>query len=107
MLPALSQNEYFKSLYDGLTSNEPSIKRKSKNYFENIRKYNSSFAMVSLEAVSYTHLDVYKRQDYNQASIRQQSDDFLNKFNDFKFTLLTAFLEPRIFSCLLYTSRCV
>ena len=50
ILPALSQNEYFKSLYDGLTSNEPSIKRKSKNYFENIRKYNSSFAMVSSEA---------------------------------------------------------
>jgi hypothetical protein len=50
ILPALSQNEYFKSLYDGLTSNEPSIKRKSKNYFENIRKYNSSFAMISSEA---------------------------------------------------------
>ena len=26
ILPALSQNEYFKSLYDGFTSNEPSIK---------------------------------------------------------------------------------
>ena len=28
--PALSQNEYFKSLYDGLASNEPSIKEKQK-----------------------------------------------------------------------------
>ena len=35
ILPPLSQNEYFKTLYDGLISNEPSIKRKSKNYFEN------------------------------------------------------------------------
>ena len=49
LLP-LSQNEYFKSLYDGLISNEPSIKSKSKNCFENIPKYNSSFAMVSSEA---------------------------------------------------------
>ena len=36
-------------MYDGLTSNEPSMKRKSTNYFENIRKHNSSFAMVSSE----------------------------------------------------------
>lgn len=49
ILPALSQNDFFKSLYDGLISNEPLIKSRSKNYFENIRKYNSSFAMVSSE----------------------------------------------------------
>ena len=36
-------------MYDGVTSNEPWIKRKSKNYFENIRKYKSSFVMISSE----------------------------------------------------------
>ncbi|XP_065362023.1 uncharacterized protein LOC135955598 [Calliphora vicina] len=50
VLHPLIQNELFKSLYDGLSSNNVDIKRKSRNYFNNIRQYNSAFAMVSTEA---------------------------------------------------------
>lgn len=49
-LSTLGQNTLFKNLCDGLFSNDNSIKRRSKNYFENIRSYNSAFAMVSSEA---------------------------------------------------------
>lgn len=50
ILSPLSQNEYFKSLYDGIISNESSIKSKSKNYFATICRYNSSFVLVSSAA---------------------------------------------------------
>lgn len=49
-LPPLSQNNFFNEIYEGLGSENQLIKRKSANFFENIRKYNSSFAMVSSEA---------------------------------------------------------
>lgn len=49
-LAPLSQNSFFNDLYDGLKSIDPIVKAKSKNYFENIRSFNSSFAMVSSEA---------------------------------------------------------
>lgn len=50
VLPPLRQSPFFKSLYEGLRSDVAVIKRRSRNYFENIRSFNSSFAMVSSEA---------------------------------------------------------
>lgn len=44
------QNQFFNRLYEGLKSNNLRVKNKSKNYFDNIRNYNSAFAMVSSEA---------------------------------------------------------
>ena len=44
-------------------------------------------------SVSYTHLDVYKRQEHSKLYIRIQ--------------LLLIQLEVTIYTCLLYTSRCV
>lgn len=49
-LPELGQVEFFKLLYDGLISNDRLTQQLSKNYFENIRQYNSAFAMISSEA---------------------------------------------------------
>lgn len=45
-----SRNQFFEELYNGLNSNDRIVKKRSKNYFDNIRSYNSSFAMVSSEA---------------------------------------------------------
>lgn len=49
VLPPLTQNEFFNNLYEGLRSNDQQIKNQSKNYFDNIRSFNSSFAMISSE----------------------------------------------------------
>lgn len=50
VLPPLTQNAFFNQLYEGLRSNDHAIKNRSKNYFDNIRSFNSSFAMISSEA---------------------------------------------------------
>lgn len=44
------QNDFFENLFNGLTSNNAAIKKRSKNYFQNIRSYNAAFAMISSEA---------------------------------------------------------
>jgi len=49
-LPPLTQNHFFNNLYTGLSSHDELDKRQSTNYFNNIRNYNSSFAMISSEA---------------------------------------------------------
>lgn len=49
-LPPLTQNDFFKALFDGLASADQTIKRRSKNYFDNIRQFNAAFAMISSEA---------------------------------------------------------
>lgn len=49
VVPPLTQNPFFNSLYDGLKSSDRVIKKRSKNYFDKIRSYNSSFAMISSE----------------------------------------------------------
>lgn len=46
----ISQNDFFNQFFEGLSSGDPHIKRRSLNYFENIRSFNSAFAMVSSEA---------------------------------------------------------
>lgn len=50
VLPPLSQNNFFNNLYEGLSSNDQGIKNRTKNFFDNIRSFNSSFAMISSEA---------------------------------------------------------
>ena len=52
-------------------------------------------------AVSYTHLDVYKRQDMN----RLVGTSDMKKIKDLKDRPLLLFTHE--WSCLLYTSRCV
>ena len=53
----------------------------------------------TIEPVSYTHLDVYKRQEYEGIKIHDWS-----KFEDpFRLTM-DAYWK---YHCLLYTSRCV
>ena len=54
---------------------------------------------ASVEPVSYTHLDVYKRQDYNRVV---PNDVVMQLWLGFGF-LLVCLLN----TCLLYTSRCV
>lgn len=49
-LPALTNNSFFQALYENLSSNDLHQKRLSQNYFNNIRKFNSAFAIVSSEA---------------------------------------------------------
>lgn len=49
LLP-LTENDFFNDLFNGLSSNDSNVKRRSKNFFENIRSFNSAFAMVSSEA---------------------------------------------------------
>lgn len=50
VLPPLTQNSFFENICKGLSSSNILIKKRSKNYFQNIRSFNSSFAMVSSEA---------------------------------------------------------
>ena len=53
-------------------------------------------------AVSYTHLDVYKRQDgkrLRNAAFKHLSDQ--------NFTIQPFGFTQSIYTCLLYTSRCV
>ena len=63
-----------------------------------------------IKSVSYTHLDVYKRQEFTQVNY-DYLEDYNNKlkekmgFNDDE--LLAVAAEDRYISCLLYTSRCV
>lgn len=50
LLQNYTSNEFFKNLCDGLTSDNVQIKQRSQNYFQNIRSFNASFAMISSEA---------------------------------------------------------
>ena len=55
---------------------------------------------ASAEAVSYTHLDVYKRQVYNYVHIGNARPVVV-------FDTLRRYLAYQGNRCLLYTSRCV
>lgn len=48
-VPSLTENTFFNALFNGLNSNVPLVKRKSINFFDCIRFFNSAFAMVSSE----------------------------------------------------------
>ena len=54
--------------------------------------------MCGVEAVSYTHLDVYKRQVWAQVKAPVDSS---------KFELQQVWFASKDGTCLLYTSRCV
>ena len=56
-------------------------------------------------AVSYTHLDVYKRQAYNKSTLEQLNVVELNPTFEDYFKDLIAKNPSNV--CLLYTSRCV
>ena len=67
---------------------------------------NPTVYQAKWEAVSYTHLDVYKRQSRNIKQHQGFYDVILNQKLDFitKGLSLKASLS---YTCLLYTSRCV
>lgn len=50
VLQPLTQNAFFKTLFDGLFSANRVSKERSKSFLKNIRSFNSSFAMISSEA---------------------------------------------------------
>ena len=74
--------------------------------------------LVFFDPVSYTHLDVYKRQQYNN-SYNELNLSFANNVNTpdggtheegFKSALTRVFNDfgrEKGYICLLYTSRCV
>ena len=57
---------------------------------------------IKQDAVSYTHLDVYKRQVTFNPSL-----DYIVSVNDFQLGLTNRTDSELILPCLLYTSRCV
>ena len=63
------------------------------------------------EPVSYTHLDVYKRQEHNvlgaNADLVDSSSQDLAGCKGIGAAELTAGDQNSLISCLLYTSRCV
>ena len=70
-----------------------------------------------MKSVSYTHLDVYKRQDSIKAAkprLERIETDILNNFKRLGVAARTLDGKERLFQlhavfhiCLLYTSRCV
>ena len=64
------------------------------------------YAAHCLDTVSYTHLDVYKRQtQLRAAGISIAIDDFGAGYSSFSSLRNLPFAELKL--CLLYTSRCV
>ena len=59
-----------------------------------------------LETVSYTHLDVYKRQDVDYVG-KQQLKNLLKQFGNGVQLRPTYLVSSGKGVCLLYTSRCV
>ena len=70
------------------------------------------------DPVSYTHLDVYKRQVYSHPQALMQCSDFFDEHKDINQVAVrnTAFSAKKVKDdgditqagiCLLYTSRCV
>ena len=87
------------------------------NDFARIRGYLSTARKNAVNAVSYTHLDVYKRQVMYRATMKkalsQGSLPSLNKYLSAPALLsqvrqaFELIPDPRRYGCLLYTSRCV
>jgi len=66
-------------------------------------------AKISRDSVSYTHLDVYKRQLQGLSELRDDYEGLLSAIEvldgDSDDAILSQF--ARVLTCLLYTSRCV
>ena len=92
--------EYFEQDPDFKWTQAPRPRLTDRSY-----KHNYYDEKISLEAVSYTHLDVYKRQGaMSQGYIGYQlSQAILNELKRRDIMRSTAC----IVTCLLYTSRCV
>ena len=62
-----------------------------------------------MEAVSYTHLDVYKRQVYHEGWAQNGAIVDPHKVENIELHLRYQGTEagPLFWACLLYTSRCV
>ena len=63
-------------------------------------------------SVSYTHLDVYKRQDKSSVEVREIGENTYivegaMTLNDFNEHFDTELESDDVDTCLLYTSRCV
>ena len=79
----------------------------------------SSPCIVFIDAVSYTHLDVYKRQEeegeavlaHLPAAFRErchQPEELVRATNNLREVMaVNRFWEQKVRDCLLYTSRCV
>ena len=67
--------------------------------------------MDKKEAVSYTHLDVYKRQDITKAIKELRKDETLTSSYEIigivSSVLVRDGFKEVLKACLLYTSRCV
>ena len=65
----------------------------------------------AFEPVSYTHLDVYKRQDDARSLLGEVSDQILGEFAraiaERDVAELYGLIRAQVEDCLLYTSRCV
>ena len=71
----------------------------------------SIMKIVSIIAVSYTHLDVYKRQEYYDLAMKDGFESVFHKVkegyeiqNEVRFAVIN---PDKPEHCLLYTSRCV
>ena len=63
---------------------------------------------AQITPVSYTHLDVYKRQDvYSKKIASNNSDPFGHIINGVFHTVHDSWRPCISYACLLYTSRCV
>ena len=64
-----------------------------------ICRIDEKFYIAGRKAVSYTHLDVYKRQSLNNGQVKT--------VNGMQVQPLITFTSDQAYVCLLYTSRCV
>ena len=77
-----------------------------KYLYKTVRKYFGEAIVVTQEAVSYTHLDVYKRQPLVPIHDRARNtteNSFVHKIDENSPVVRWKFHSI----CLLYTSRCV
>ena len=66
----------FKRIYGGLYKNDPvkyPINKKTKLAVGDTRRIAFAFGLLAVLTVSYTHLDVYKRQEYSLVSVDRLS----------------------------------
>ena len=75
-----------------------------------------SISRISIRSVSYTHLDVYKRQAedliYGEENISTGASNDIKVATNIARNMVTQWgfsdkLGPILYTCLLYTSRCV
>ena len=63
--------------------------------------------MAASQSVSYTHLDVYKRQGLISAIDTSKLENYASLQESLKEVEDVVDEEGKVYGCLLYTSRCV